>query len=294
MDAKMNVSGREEEEMGGGGQRRGHLLLHIGRYVGRHFIRGCVTKYTVLVRRKAQNDDHNETGKEQNDSSAEEASCRSLIERRFRGNMKERWACPGLARCLAVFTLIVITSAMRSGAASVLLPHNLGASGEEEARIVAVNRNPVRLLPLARTARRQGSGSGSGSSTRPTPVAVPILPTPIIKIRPDLMAGHVVRSAIGITVEITAPANFNATLAKNSQIFYTASNESDFPECNSHDEEGAVDAHGRKYENSFHYCGETSPVKIRAILCPRSSATGDVVRESEVAERRLGSEASLQ
>ena len=63
----------EEEEVGGGGQRRGHLLLHIGRYVGRHFIRGCVTKYTVLVRRKAQNDDHNETGKEQNDSSAEEA-----------------------------------------------------------------------------------------------------------------------------------------------------------------------------------------------------------------------------
>jgi hypothetical protein len=109
------------------------------------------------------------------------------------------------------------------------------------------------------------------------------------------MSGHVVRSAIGITVEITAPANFDATLAKNSQIFYTASPlESDFPECNSHDENGAVVAHGQKYEKSFHYCGDTSPVKIRAILCPRATATGNVVHESNLTERRLGSEAPLQ
>jgi hypothetical protein len=125
---------------------------------------------------------------------------------------------------------------------------------------------------------------------------MPILPTPIIKISPDLMAGHVVRSAIGITVEITAPANFNATLAKNSQIFYTVSplESDDFPECTSHDEDGAVGAHGQKYEKSFHYCGNTSPVKIRAILCPRATATGNVVQESNLTELRLGSEALMQ
>ena len=104
------------------------------------------------------------------------------------------------------------------------------------------------------------------------------IPPPIIATNEE-PEQQVVRSSVGITIEILRPEN----VTRNATIYYTmrSSEQDKEPSCgDAENQEKWTKPKGTEYEGSFHFCGDDGEVTILAILC-------EGVQGSEVASKTL-------
>jgi len=159
------------------------------------------------------------------------------------------------ANCTAILAVVTVLAAISSAGLtdiSPVMPRNRVSTNSA----VAADSHGLQSW-------RDHGGLAVTSEMRDTPS--PLL-DPIIT--SDYVPGmHVVRSSVGITIEIKRPEDVPTD---GTAIFYTMSGETDVdtPSCGIVDGSKAVPPNGEEYQSSLHFCGNETAVTIRAVLCP--------------------------
>jgi len=167
-----------------------------------------------------------------------------------------------LANCTAILAVVTVLAAISSAGltnASPVMPRNRISTNSA----VAADSHGLQSW-------RDAGGLAVTSEMRdtPSPLLDPIITSDY---SPDM---HVVRSSVGITIEIKRPEDVPTD---GTAIFYTMSGETDVdtPSCGIVEGSKAVPPNGEEYQSSLHFCGNETAVTIRAVLCPHGGGNVD-------------------